>query len=93
MKDGFVKVCAASVDVKVADIKYNINNIINEIKHAYENNASIVVFQELTISSCSCQDLFFQTTILDSCMDGLFEIVNSTKGMKRKQTISKKGKV
>lgn len=82
MKDGFVKVCAASIDVKVADIKYNINNIINEIKHAYENNASIVVFQELTISSCSCQDLFFQTTILDSCMDGLFEIVNSTKGMK-----------
>ena len=27
MKDGFVKVCAASVDVKVADIKYNIKQM------------------------------------------------------------------
>lgn len=82
MKDGFVKVCAASIDVKVADINYNVQNIINEIQSAYDNDAQIVVFQELAISSCSCQDLFLQSTILNGCIDGLFRIVSSTVGKK-----------
>ena len=43
MKDGFVKVAAATPKIKVADTQYNAEAIISEVKEACADGAKIVV--------------------------------------------------
>ena len=49
MKDGFIKVCAATIDVSIAGVSNNTNQVIEKMKEASTNNAKIVVFPELTL--------------------------------------------
>ena len=46
MKDGFLRVAAATPDVSVADIAHNVTNIIARIKEANSRDAKVVVFPE-----------------------------------------------
>ena len=48
MKDGFVKVAAASPVIKVADPAYNAQRVIESIKAAQEQGVKVLVFPELT---------------------------------------------
>ncbi|MBR4580464.1 MAG: NAD(+) synthase [Lachnospiraceae bacterium] len=79
MKHGFVKVAAVTVPVKVADPKTNAESIKEKIKEAAEHHASVIVCQELCITAYTCQDLFYQGTLLDAAKDALFEITDFTK--------------
>ena len=74
MKHGFIKVAAASPNVRVADTIYNAQQICSQIKEAYENAAKIIVFPELSISGYTCGDLFLQEKLLSSCKEQLFTI-------------------
>ena len=47
MKDGFIRIAAASPVVKVADCVSNRENILEMIKTAEERDASVIVFPEL----------------------------------------------
>ena len=47
MQHGFVKVCAATVAIKVADVKFNTQRIIEAIDESYTEGSSITVFHEL----------------------------------------------
>ena len=58
MKDGFIRVCAATPDIKVADCTYNENNIMKLMDEAYEKQVSVLVFPELCITGYTCGDLF-----------------------------------
>lgn len=78
MKDGFVRVAAATPDIKVADCGYNADQIISLIKQAAKNDASIVVFPELCVTGYTCGDLFLQKTLLDSAENVLRKIVRET---------------
>ena len=53
MKDGFVKVAAATPKIKVADTQYNAEAIINEVKEACSNGAKIVVLPDIPVVICS----------------------------------------
>ena len=66
MKHGFVKVAAAIPSVRVADTKFNLAEIKNQIIYAEEQGVEVVVFPELSITSYSCQDLFGQQQLLDN---------------------------
>lgn len=44
MKQGFIKVAAATPDIRVADIPYNTEQIYKLIDETVENGAKIVVF-------------------------------------------------
>ena len=44
MKDGFIKVAAATPKIKVADPVYNTDEIIKIIKETSKNEASVLVF-------------------------------------------------
>ena len=79
MKDGFLTVAAATVDIKVADTIYNTNNIINSIKNAKSNEIKLIVFPELCISGSTCGDLFFQKELIESSYKCLLKICNETK--------------
>ena len=81
MKDGFIKVAAATPKVKVADPEYNTKEIIKIIRQARDEEASLLVLSELAVSGYTCGDLFLQDPLLDESLRGLMEIKRETKGM------------
>lgn len=78
MKDGFIKVAAATPKIKVADPAYNTEEILKNIDETEKNGASILVFSELTISGYTCGDLFLQQPLLTECKNQLLRIVKAT---------------
>ena len=78
MKDGFIKVAAATPKIKVAVPAYNTEEILKIIDETEKNGASILVFSELTISGYTCGDLFLQQPLLTECKNQLLRIVKAT---------------
>ncbi len=69
MRHGFIKVACATPSVKVADCQNNTERIVSLINRAHEEGVHLLVFPELSITGCTCQDLFFQQTLLDSAKE------------------------
>ena len=80
MKDGFVKVAAATPEIKVADCAFNADNICRLFDEALAEKAKIVVFPELCITGYTCADLFWQDRLLEEARRQLFRIVEHTRG-------------
>ena len=78
MKDGFIKVAAATPKIKVAGPAYNTEEILKLIDETEKNGANILVFSELTISGYTCGDLFLQQPLLTECKNQLLRIVKAT---------------
>ena len=74
MKDGFVKTAAGTPDIKVADCGYNCARIKALIDKAHEQGVRVLVLPELCITGYTCQDLFFQQTLLDGALNALKDI-------------------
>lgn len=74
MKFGFIRTAAVTPNVKVADCKYNVENIINAVNEAYNNSAELVVFPELCITGYTCGDLFYQRKLISSAVKGIDKI-------------------
>ncbi len=81
MQHGFVKVCAATVQVKVADVQFNIRRIIEAIGESYKKGSSVTVFHELCISGYTCGDLFNQRMLQESVEKAVIEVAEATAGM------------
>lgn len=82
MKFGYVKVCAATPDIRVADVKYNTENIIKAIKESAANGSQLTVFPELCVCGYTCGDLFNQPALIAACENALTEIAKATEGFK-----------
>ena len=78
MKDGFIKVAAASPMIKVADTDYNADRVIECIKEAYSKGVKLIVFPELTLTGASCYDLFGHSVILRGAERALCKIIEAT---------------
>lgn len=78
MKDGFIKVAAATPEIRVADCSQNTQAIITQIEKAAQKGASLISFPELCITGYTCADLFLQRTLLDSAEQALAQIVDKT---------------
>ena len=81
MKYGFVKVAAAIPAVKVADCKFNAQQIDTQIAIADGKGVQIIVFPELCITGYTCADLFGQTLLLEEAEIALMQIMNNTRQM------------
>ena len=81
MKDGFIKVAAATPKIKVGDTKYNSRQIIAQIKEAAENRAKIIVLPELCVTAYTCGDLFSQSALIDNAANAVFTIAEETKDL------------
>ena len=81
MRHGFIKVAAATPDIRVADVDYNKGQIIKQIDEAAEAGAKIIVFPELCITGYTCSDLFLQDILLNSAKKALVEIAEHTKNL------------
>ena len=78
MKNGFVKVVAATPDIRVADVEFNTQNIINAMEEAQKNGAKILVFPELCVTGYTCSDLFDHSVLLKASRKALIEIAENT---------------
>ena len=78
MKDGFLKVAAATPRVRVADCAYNASRIESLAADAAEQGAALCVFPELCVTAYTCGDLFLQETLLRGAEDALERILAST---------------
>ena len=78
MKNGFVKVAAATPDIRVADVEFNTQNIINAMEEAQKNGAKILVFPELCVTGYTCSDLFDHSVLLKASRKALIEIAENT---------------
>ena len=78
VKNGFLRVGAASPDVKVANCKYNAEKIITALKDADEKECDLLVFPELSITGYTCGDLFLQEKLLKDSVDALNMIIEGS---------------
>lgn len=76
---GFIRVGACVPKIKVADVEFNKNEIITQIKEAKNKNVQILTFPELSLTGYTCNDLFMQDVLLDSSLKALKEIKDFTK--------------
>ena len=81
MRHGFIKVAAATPDIRVADVDYNKEQIIKQMDKAAEEGAKIIVFPELCITGYTCSDLFLQDILLNGAKQALVEIAEHTKDL------------
>lgn len=81
MRHGFIKVAAATPDIRVADVDYNKGQIIKQMDEAAEAGAKIIVFPELCITGYTCSDLFLQNILLNSAKKALVKIAEHTKNL------------
>ena len=77
---GFIRVAAAVPTVKVADTKFNTEEICRLASEAFDKEVSLVVFPELSLTGSTCGDLFRQSLLLKGAEDGVKAIVEHTKG-------------
>ena len=78
---GFIRVAAASPKVWVGDIEKNSKEIVKLIKEADENRSFAIVFPELSLTSYTIADLFFQKVVFDEIEKALKFILESTKDL------------
>ncbi|MCK9159079.1 MAG: NAD(+) synthase [Bacteroidaceae bacterium] len=79
MNYGFVKVAAAIPQLKVADCKYNIQQIEKLVVLADSKKVQIIVFPEMSITAYTCGDLFAQQILLEEAEQGLIKLMNDTR--------------
>ncbi len=70
-RHGFIKVCAATTEIKVADVPFNVRGIASAANKAAEEGAQLVVFPELCVSGYTCGDLFNQRALTEGVLKGL----------------------
>ena len=75
---GYHRLAAAVPRVRVADVEFNITELISATEQAAAQGAAIVCFPELCITSASCADLFFQPALLKAAEAGLTRFANET---------------
>ena len=81
MKDGFIKVAAATPEIHVADCVFNADSVIDLCEKAYRHGVQIIGFPELCITGYTCSDLFLQDTLLKAAKKQLARIAKETENM------------
>jgi NAD+ synthase (glutamine-hydrolysing) len=77
-KYGFYRFAAVCPKMKVADTKYNTEQILDCIKKAFAEDATTIVFPELCITGYTCNDLFHQELLLQNAEKAIEEITDAT---------------
>jgi predicted amidohydrolase len=81
MKDGFIRVAAATPDIKVADPVFNAEKIWDMIAEGKEKGAKVMVFPELALTGYTCGDLFLQDVLVETAKNELKKLIEKTEGM------------
>jgi len=78
MKNGWIKVAAATPEIRVADCRYNAQQCLELIARAGEQGVKVLVFPELCLTGSTCGDLLRYDTLLQGAEQALQEILQGT---------------
>lgn len=81
MKHGFVRVGAGIPEVRVADTQFNVEEIEKLVLKAQAQGVEILVTPELGLTGYTCQDLFFQQTLMEEAEVALMKLMDFTRSM------------
>ena len=81
MQDGFVKVAARTPEVRVADVAFNVDQCVRQVRDACADGAKVVVLPELCLTGYTCEDLFWQDALLDAAQRGLYAFAEQTSAL------------
>lgn len=81
MKQGFIKVAAVTLQMKLADTVYNADRIMEIMEETEKKGAKVVAFPQLCLTGATCGDLFFQEALLNSVKEQIVRIASYSKGM------------
>ena len=74
MKDGFIRVAAATPAIRVADCEHNADAILAIAHEAAAAGVHLVVYPELCLTGYTCGDLFLQDALLERAKTELARI-------------------
>ncbi len=77
---GFLRVCAAVPDIKIADVRYNRDSIKRLYEEAADKGIDLMVCPEMCVTGYTCGDLFLQPALMEAAKDALFELAEMTSG-------------
>ncbi len=81
MKDGFIMVAAGTPKIRVADCRYNAEQIFTLMREADKQGVRVLCLPELCLTGYTCGDLFLQDTLLRGAEEGLATILEATKNL------------
>ena len=74
-----VRVGASTINIVVADVDKNVESIKAEIDKAFQKDVDLLVFNELTITGYTCQDLFLQGTLINDAENAIIDLAAYTR--------------
>ena len=80
MKDGFIKIAAASPVIRVCDCDYNADRVIGTLERADALGVKLLVFPELTLTGVSCYDLIGHRVLLEGAKRALEKVRAASAG-------------
>src|SRR5437763_8078179 len=76
---GFVRVATATPRLRVADVAYNVAEMVSVCKKVAAENVQFLVLPELAITGYTCADLFFQRELQQAARKGLRDLIDATR--------------
>ena len=81
VKDGFVRVAAATPRVSVANVEENARRVAEMVRQAAEAGCGAVCFPELALTGYTCGDLFRDRALLSGAERALASLLEETAGL------------
>ena len=81
MRDGFISVAAGTPRVRVADCRYNAEQIFTLMREADKQGVKVLCLPELCLTGYTCGDLFLQPALIDGAEEGLATILEATRNL------------
>ena len=81
MRDGFIKVGAATPKVRVADPAYNREQLVKAAREAAGRGVKLLVFPELSMTAYTCGDLFGQEILVRAAREELARFAAETEAL------------
>lgn len=81
MTNGYIRVAAVSPRHRVADVQFNVDEIIKSMHELNDKGVKIAVFPELCISGYTCGDLFHNAALIEASKEGLQRIADESKNL------------
>ena len=77
---GFYRISACVPRLKIADVRFNVEEIQHLAEKASAAGGSVILFPELAVTGYSCADLFHNSALLDQAEKGIAELAETLPG-------------
>ena len=79
MNDGYIRVATANIHMTLGNCTKNKETIISKVNELQPNHPDIILFNELSLTGASLDDLFFQEFLIEKAQQQFLDLVEATK--------------